>query len=115
MALAPRLDADPTVIAISAFNDNGFRGMVSDATAVVRSDYFPGLGWMLNRDAWSEWGPKWPGGYWDDWLREPPQRKGRVTIRPEISRSATRAITSRATHWGPVKMLPVTSLRTELR
>merc|ERR1712127_614429 len=34
-------------------------------------------------------GPKWPRGYWDDWLREPPQRKGRVTLRPEISRTHT--------------------------
>ena len=28
-------------------------------------------------------------GYWDDWLREPPQRKNRVTLRPEISRTFT--------------------------
>ena len=27
--------------------------------------------------------------YWDDWMREPQQRKGRVCIRPEISRTYT--------------------------
>jgi alpha-1,3-mannosyl-glycoprotein beta-1,2-N-acetylglucosaminyltransferase len=27
--------------------------------------------------------------YWDDWVREPEQRKGRVCIRPEISRTYT--------------------------
>eukprot|EP00943_MAST-04B_sp_MAST-4B-sp1_P000344 g344.t1 len=51
--------------------------------------FFPGLGWMLNKKQWDEWGPKWPKGYWDDWLREPPQRKNRVTLRPEISRTYT--------------------------
>ena len=28
-------------------------------------------------------GPKWPKAYWDDWLREPKQRKDRHFIRPE--------------------------------
>ncbi|CAM9106750.1 unnamed protein product [Heterosigma akashiwo] len=31
--------------------------------------------------------PKWPKGYWDDWLREPAQRRGRHTLRPEICRT----------------------------
>ena len=88
-AMAPILDNDDTVMAISAWNDNGFQQFTTDATKVVRSDFFPGLGWMLNKRMWDEWGPKWPKGYWDDWLREPPQRKNRVTIRPEISRTFT--------------------------
>ena len=25
--------------------------------------------------------------YWDDWLREPPQRQGRHTLRPEVCRT----------------------------
>jgi alpha-1,3-mannosyl-glycoprotein beta-1,2-N-acetylglucosaminyltransferase len=86
---APLLDADDSLMAVSAFNDNGFKGFVSDPKRVVRSDYFPGLGWMLNRRLWSEWGPKWPKGYWDDWLREPPQRRGRAVLRPEICRTFT--------------------------
>jgi alpha-1,3-mannosyl-glycoprotein beta-1,2-N-acetylglucosaminyltransferase len=36
---------------------------------------------------WEEIGPKWPEAFWDDWLREPPQRRGRHCLRPEISRS----------------------------
>jgi alpha-1,3-mannosyl-glycoprotein beta-1,2-N-acetylglucosaminyltransferase len=31
------------------------------------------LGWMMPRRIWDELGNKWPDGYWDDWLREPPQ------------------------------------------
>jgi alpha-1,3-mannosyl-glycoprotein beta-1,2-N-acetylglucosaminyltransferase len=89
LAMAPILDDDDTVMAVSAWNDNGQSQHVTDAKSVVRSDFFPGLGWMLNERVWKEWGPKWPRGYWDDWLREPPQRKGRVTLRPEISRTHT--------------------------
>jgi alpha-1,3-mannosyl-glycoprotein beta-1,2-N-acetylglucosaminyltransferase len=88
-SMAPILDNDDTVMAVSAWNDNGFGQFISDPARVVRSDFFPGLGWMLNRNQWDEWGQKWPGGYWDDWLREPPQRKNRVTLRPEISRTYT--------------------------
>eukprot|EP01052_Picozoa_sp_SAG31_P018669 SAG31_NODE_1332_length_8743_cov_20.800810_4_plen_237_part_00 len=48
---APLLD-DPAeqLLAVSAFNDNGLDGLVSDAldaSTVLRSDFFPGLGWML--------------------------------------------------------------------
>lgn len=84
--LSPLLDSDQTLLAISAFNDNGIKGTVSDSTRVVRSDFFPGLGWMLSRTLWkNELSPKWPNGYWDDWLREPNQRKGRHVLRPEVS------------------------------
>lgn len=86
-ALAPALDEDETLLAVSAWNDNGQTGRVSSAEAVFRSDFFPGLGWMLNVKLWAELGPKWPDAYWDDWLREPAQRKGRHTLRPEICRS----------------------------
>jgi alpha-1,3-mannosyl-glycoprotein beta-1,2-N-acetylglucosaminyltransferase len=54
---------------------------------LYRSDFFPGLGWMMTRALWDELSVKWPRGYWDDWLREPSQRKGRHFIRPEICRT----------------------------
>jgi alpha-1,3-mannosyl-glycoprotein beta-1,2-N-acetylglucosaminyltransferase len=83
------LDMDDTVFCASAYNDNGKRQFVSDPGVVVRSDFFPGLGWMISRKIWDELGPKWPKGYWDDWLREPPQRQDRVCVRPEVSRTKT--------------------------
>ena len=61
-AMAPILDNDDTVMAISAWNDNGFDQYTTDPSAVVRSRFFPGLGWMLNKRLWDEWGPKWPKG-----------------------------------------------------
>ena len=52
---------------------------------MLRSDFFPGLGWMLNARAWREdLGKKWPDSFWDDWLREPEQRRGRQVLRPEV-------------------------------
>jgi alpha-1,3-mannosyl-glycoprotein beta-1,2-N-acetylglucosaminyltransferase len=84
--MAPILDQDDTLLAVSAFNDNGKVGKVKDETRVLRSDFFPGLGWILTRKLWdTELSSKWPGGYWDDWLREPAQRQGRHILRPEVS------------------------------
>lgn len=51
-------------------------------------DFFPGLGWMLHKHLWkNELEIKWPKGYWDDWMREPAQRKDRFILRPEICRT----------------------------
>jgi alpha-1,3-mannosyl-glycoprotein beta-1,2-N-acetylglucosaminyltransferase len=87
-ALAPVLDHDSSLFAVSAFNDNGFQSRVQDPKRIVRSDFFPGLGWMMTRTLWTqELQSKWPKGYWDDWLRDPAQRKGRHVLRPEISRT----------------------------
>jgi len=86
--MTPLLD-DPAenLLCVSAWNDNGMKNFVRDPLAVVRSDFFPGLGWMMSKSLYDEIGDRWPRGYWDDWLREPPQRKKRETIRPEISRT----------------------------
>ncbi len=54
---------------------------------VYRSDFFPGLGWMMTRSFWIELRKKWPKGFWDDWLRDSGQRKNRACIRPEVSRT----------------------------
>jgi hypothetical protein len=32
-------------------------------------------------------GKRWPAAYWDDWMREPQQRRGRHVIRPEVIRA----------------------------
>eukprot|EP01104_Vermistella_antarctica_P010496 TRINITY_DN2807_c0_g1_i2.p1 TRINITY_DN2807_c0_g1~~TRINITY_DN2807_c0_g1_i2.p1 ORF type:complete len:473 (-),score=88.79 TRINITY_DN2807_c0_g1_i2:27-1445(-) len=85
------LEEDPSLYAVSAWNDLGEKGMVNDPTLLRRSNFFPGLGWLMTRSLWKDLGPKWPSftGYWDDWMREPAQRKGRDCIHPEISRTFT--------------------------
>lgn len=30
---------------------------------LYRSDFFPGLGWMLAKPTWDELSPKWPKAY----------------------------------------------------
>lgn len=89
-ALYPILKNDPTLYCVSAWNDNGKAGLVAeDAEQLHRSDFFPGLGWMLTKDLWLELQTKWPKSFWDDWIRQPEQRRDRACIRPEVSRTKT--------------------------
>ena len=84
------MDSDPTLFCVSAYNDLGQAQHVSDPTALFRSDFFPGLGWMLSRKMWEdEFSSKWPAAYWDEWMRDNKNRKHRSCIRPEVSRSKT--------------------------
>lgn len=86
-AAAPVLDADPTLYCVSSWNDHGQDRFVRNATQLYRSDFFPGLGWMLNRRVWDSVAPKWPHAYWDDFMRLNSTRQGRQCIRPEICRT----------------------------
>ncbi|XP_062865956.1 alpha-1,3-mannosyl-glycoprotein 2-beta-N-acetylglucosaminyltransferase b [Trichomycterus rosablanca] len=90
-ALHPILLSDPTLWCISAWNDNGRDGLVDPGKPelLYRTDFFPGLGWMLLKEMWAELEPKWPKAFWDDWMRHPEQRKERSCVRPEISRTMT--------------------------
>lgn len=90
-ATLPILKADKGLWCVSAWNDNGKGGLIDQSAPelLYRTDFFGGLGWMLTKQIWNEIGPKWPRSYWDDWMRQPVQRKGRACIRPEISRTKT--------------------------
>ncbi|XP_023740302.1 alpha-1,3-mannosyl-glycoprotein 2-beta-N-acetylglucosaminyltransferase [Lactuca sativa] len=81
------LDKDKSIMAISSWNDNGQKQFVHDPYMLYRSDFFPGLGWMLAKPTWDELSPKWPKAYWDDWLRLQENHKGRQFIRPEVCRT----------------------------
>ena len=88
-ALKPVLDTDPTLWCVSAWNDNGKEGYTKGNDLLYRSDFFPGLGWMLKKSVWTELKTKWPAAFWDDWMRHPDQRLDRACIRPEIPRTMT--------------------------
>jgi len=90
-ATLPLLRQDKSLWCVSAWNDNGKSGLINETAPelLYRTDFFGGLGWMLTKDLWSELMVKWPRSYWDDWMREPAQRKGRSCIRPEVSRTKT--------------------------
>ncbi|KAJ4715832.1 putative alpha-1,3-mannosyl-glycoprotein beta-1,2-N-acetylglucosaminyltransferase [Melia azedarach] len=86
-AAADLLDKDKSIMAVSSWNDNGQKQFVHDPYVLYRSDFFPGLGWMLTKSTWDELSPKWPKAYWDDWLRLKETHKGRQFIRPEVCRT----------------------------
>ncbi|XAR59897.1 Alpha-1,3-mannosyl-glycoprotein 2-beta-N-acetylglucosaminyltransferase [Bertholletia excelsa] len=86
-AAAALLNRDKSIMAVSSWNDNGQKQFVHDPYALYRSDFFPGLGWMLSKSTWDELSPKWPKAYWDDWLRLKENHKGRQFIRPEVCRT----------------------------
>lgn len=84
------LRSDPTLWCVSAWNDNGKTDMIdNDPELLYRTDFFPGLGWMLEKKTWLEMENKWPKTFWDDWMRHPDQRHDRACIHPEISRTST--------------------------
>ncbi|XP_013136615.1 PREDICTED: alpha-1,3-mannosyl-glycoprotein 2-beta-N-acetylglucosaminyltransferase [Papilio polytes] len=85
----PLLLKDPSIWCVSAWNDNGKREVIdmSRPELLHRTDFFPGLGWILRKDTWANLEPKWPEAFFDDWLRDPKNTDGRACIRPEISRT----------------------------
>lgn len=88
-ATAPLLDMDSTLYCVSGWSDNGKAGLVQDPAALYRSDFFPGLGWMMARSLWEEFNVIWPAGFWDDWMRQNVNRKNRACLRPEVTRTIT--------------------------
>lgn len=86
-ATARLFDKDKTIMAVSSWNDNGQVQFVHDPKALYRSDFFPGLGWMLTKSIWDELSPNWPKAYWDDWMRLKRVHQDRQFIRPEICRT----------------------------
>jgi hypothetical protein len=73
---------------VSAWNDHGMRE--NKIAELRRTNIFPGLGWMLKRELWEvELREKWPDAYWDDWMRENNQTKGRDCVYPSVSRTKT--------------------------
>ncbi len=99
-AMALLLDKDTSLIAASAWNDNGQAQFVdgADPSTLFRTDFFGGLGWMMPKRMWDEFSPKWPEAYWDDWIRHPDRKQGRQFIYPEISRTITFGKNGGASH-----------------
>lgn len=56
------LKNDESLWCVSAWNDNGKATVIDETRGdlLYRSDFFPGLGWMLTRKLWAELAPKWP-------------------------------------------------------
>lgn len=86
-ATAPLLERDPTLWCVSSWNDFGFSDLVADRRRLFRTDFFPGLGWMLRRELWQELRGRWPLDHWDHWMRTGDASRGRECVVPEVSRN----------------------------
>lgn len=84
---ASLMAADPTVWCVSSWHDNGRNGLVYDPYRLFRTNYFPGLGWMLAEPVWRELSPDFPLDQWDYWMRLDTTYKNRSCISPEIARN----------------------------
>jgi len=85
------MKADPTLWCVSAWNDNGFGALAGDPKKILRTQFFPGLGWLLTRSLYNaELRPHWPSEHWDHWMRsEVVHRtsKGRECLVPQVPRA----------------------------
>jgi alpha-1,3-mannosyl-glycoprotein beta-1,2-N-acetylglucosaminyltransferase len=88
-ACSPLLDRDPSLLTVSAWNDNGREGLVADPRRLYRTDFFPGLGWLMTKRWWQVMKPGWPAVFWDDWVRGFACRRGLASIYPEVCRTYT--------------------------
>ncbi len=52
----PVLRSDPTLWCVSAWNDNGKRGIIDETKPelLYRTDFFGGLGWMMTKELWTQ-------------------------------------------------------------
>jgi len=84
------LQADSSLWCVSAWNDVGFSTAVSDQCRLQRTTWFPGLGFMLTKLAWShirEMWPPTPTMGWDYFMRAVFRQLDKECIIPEVSRS----------------------------
>jgi len=88
-ATLPLLRTDGDLFCVSAWNDIGAKSLAEDPRAIFRTDFFPGLGWMMYKSMWAEVRDRWAEAFWDEFMRRPDVRRGRHCIRPEVSRTMT--------------------------
>jgi hypothetical protein len=89
------IEAEPDkTYCISAWNDNGLKEVVRQTEEgkanLLRTGYFPGLGWMTTRKVWLDLRLRWPDKPttgWDHWLRLSTSMNGKECIYPEIPRT----------------------------
>ena len=84
------LREDPSLWCVSAWHDQGFPHTAADPRLLTRTDYFPGLGWMIEKRTWDELRGRWPARPttgWDHWFRLSTTSRGRECVVPHINRS----------------------------
>ncbi len=86
--VSPIIEKDDSVFVISAWNDNGFKERIGNPHKLHRTEFFPGLGWLLPRELYKkELESKWPSEHWDHWLRSAQIHKNRAVVYPQVPRT----------------------------
>jgi hypothetical protein len=82
-------DRGESLFCVSAWNDNGFNECSLKEDKLYRTDFFPGLGWMLHRDIWvNQLSSRWPReASYDWWIRTMSPVKNLDCIAPQVSRT----------------------------
>jgi len=87
-SVSPIIEKDSSVFLVSAWNDNGFKDRIANPNKLHRTEFFPGLGWLLPRALYKdELEAKWPSEHWDHWLRSSQTRKNRAIVYPQVPRT----------------------------
>ena len=89
------IEAEPDkTYCVSAWNDNGLKAVVRQnekgKSNLLRTGYFPGLGWTTTRKVWLDLRLRWPDKPttgWDHWIRLSTSMNKRECIYPEIPRT----------------------------
>lgn len=63
------LEMDPSIWCVSSWNDFGYHHLHTSATQLYRTQFFPGLGWMMRKPVWDELSPHIFTDLWDIWMR----------------------------------------------
>ena len=90
--LHPDAPESDSLVCVSAWNDNGMDWFTLDESRLFRTDFFPGLGWMIHRSMWTDiLVHEWPGRIgnyaYDIWMREGASTRKRHCIVSEVSRT----------------------------
>ena len=93
------------IYCVSAWNDQGLPRLVLDESKVIRTDFYPWLGFLLHKSFWvgameHEW-PFWTASRWDYdwWLRLDSSLRSKSALIPEMPR--IHHISQRGLHVGP--------------
>lgn len=83
----PVVERDETLITASLWNDIGYKGNSHDKGKIMRTNYFPGLGWWLSKNVWDDLlSEEWPTHDWDWYVRSITSANKLDSLIPEVPR-----------------------------
>lgn len=83
----PVVENDDTLITASLWNDIGYINNSKDKARILRTNYFPGLGWWLSKKVWDDLlKDDWPTREWDWYVRAVANKNKLDSLIPEVPR-----------------------------